>query len=155
MATHRPTARVLPVSPDGRVLLLQDQDPAHPGDLRWGTIGGALDPGETLLDAAVREMFEETGIVIEAEHLTGPVHEDSRAFSYDGVDYFGHSTFFAVRVDSDIPVSFAHLEPIEVANVLAARWWEPHDLAAAGGMIADDLPDIMRAAIRAVRGGDA
>lgn len=155
MAVHRATARVLPVSSDGRVLLLQDQDPARPGELRWGTIGGAVDPGETLVEAAVREMFEETGIVVDSGLLTGPLHEDSRPFSYDGVDYLGHSTFFAVALEEDAPVSFAHLEPIEVANVVAARWWAPQDLAAAGGMIADDLPDIMRAGIRAVRGGDA
>jgi ADP-ribose pyrophosphatase YjhB (NUDIX family) len=155
MAVHRAAARLLPVSADDRVLLLQDQDPARPGVLRWGTIGGAVDPGESLVQAAVREMFEETGIVVEAGCLTGPVHQDSRPFSYDGVDYLGHSTFFAVPLAADTPVTFAHLEPIEVANVLAARWWGPHELAAAGGMIADDLPDIMRAGISAVRGGEA
>jgi hypothetical protein len=30
---HRVTARVLPVNAAGEVLLLQAQDPAHPGDL--------------------------------------------------------------------------------------------------------------------------
>jgi len=59
---QRVAARVLPVSPDGEVLMLQDQDPAEPGVLRWGTIGGATDPGESLVDAAIRELFEETGI---------------------------------------------------------------------------------------------
>ncbi len=53
--TLRVTARVLPVNHRGEVLLLQDQDPGRPGILRWGTIGGAVDPGETLLEAAVRE----------------------------------------------------------------------------------------------------
>ena len=57
----RVSARVLPVSPDGEVLLLHDQDPTYPGVLRWGTIGGALDPGETHEQAAVRELYEETG----------------------------------------------------------------------------------------------
>jgi len=155
MRLDRTTARVLPVSPDDRVLLLQDQDPARPGVLRWGTIGGGVDPGETLVQAAVREMFEETGIVIEPGLLNGPVHEDSRPFSYGGVDYLGHSVFFAVPLAADTPVSFEHLEPVEVGIVVAARWWAPHDLASAGGMIADDLPDIMRAGIRAVRGGEA
>ena len=44
--TLRVTARVLPVNHRGEVLLLQDQDPGRPGILRWGTIGGAVDPGE-------------------------------------------------------------------------------------------------------------
>jgi hypothetical protein len=40
----RVSARVLPVSPDGEVLLLQDRDrdPAEPEVLRWGTNGGAV-----------------------------------------------------------------------------------------------------------------
>jgi len=154
MAIDRPTARVLPVSPDGRVLLLQDRDPARPSELRWGTIGGGVDPGETMVEAAVREMFEETGILVAVDGLVGPVHEDSRPFSYDGVDYLGHSTFFAVPLPADTPVSFDHLEPIEVGNVVAADWWAPDELATTGGMIAEDLPDIMRAGIAAVRGGD-
>ena len=44
----RVSARVLPVSPEGEVLLLQDLDPAVPGVLRGGTIGGAVDQGESL-----------------------------------------------------------------------------------------------------------
>ena len=67
--TLRVTARVLPVNHRGEVLLLLDQDPGRPGVARWGTIGGAVDPGETLHDAAVREMHEETGIRIEAADL--------------------------------------------------------------------------------------
>ena len=55
-AVRRPTARVLPVSPDGAVLLLQDQDPAHPGVVRWGSVGGAVEAGESLVEAAVREL---------------------------------------------------------------------------------------------------
>ncbi|QIG43421.1 NUDIX domain-containing protein [Nocardioides anomalus] len=132
MATDRVTARVLPVSPDGRVLLLQDRDPAVPEVLRWGTVGGGVDPGESLLEAAVRELFEETGVVAAPDQLVGPVHQDSRAFSCDGVDHSGHSTFFAV---------------------VAARWWAPDELAEAGGMIAADLPDVVRAGIAAVGGG--
>ena len=35
-----------------RCLLLQDQDPARPGDLHWVTIGGAVEPGESLESTA-------------------------------------------------------------------------------------------------------
>jgi 8-oxo-dGTP pyrophosphatase MutT (NUDIX family) len=150
--TDRRTARVLPVSPEGAVLLLQDQDPAVPGLLRWGTIGGAVDPGETLQDAAVRETFEETGIVVGAGDLRGPVHHDTREFTYAGRAYLGHSSFYAVPLDRDVEVSFAHLEPDEVGNVVAHGWWTPDDLAAEGTAVAPDLPDIMRAAVAALEG---
>lgn len=49
-------------------------------------------------------------------------------------------------------MTFDHLEPEEVGNVAEARWWTPADLAADGRLVAPDLPEIMSAAIAAVRG---
>ena len=148
---HRVSARVLPVSPDGEVLLLQDVDPVEPDVPRWGTIGGACDPGETLQEAAVREMFEETGLVVDAADLTPSFHRSTHDFAWNGVAYRGDNTFFAVPLARDVEVSFDHLEPDEVDTVLAWRWWTPEDVEAAGGMIHPDLPMIMSAAIEAVR----
>lgn len=153
-AVLRVTARVLPVNDRGEVLLLQDQDPARPGVLRWGTIGGAVDPGETLHQAAVREMHEETGIAISAEQLIGPVHRDVVPFSYDGRAFIGDSTFFALRLHHDVEVVFDHLEPLEVDNVLDHGWWSPEALAADGGAVLPDLPDIMALAVATVADHD-
>jgi 8-oxo-dGTP pyrophosphatase MutT (NUDIX family) len=148
----RATARVLPVSAAGECLLLLDQDPGRPGELRWGTIGGALDPGEDHVTAALRELREETGVVATAEELVGPFHRDHRHFTYDGRAYLGDSTFFALHLSRDVTITFEHLEPGEVDNVVEARWWRPHDLAADGRLVAPDLPEIMSAAIVAARG---
>jgi 8-oxo-dGTP pyrophosphatase MutT (NUDIX family) len=149
---HRISARVLPVSPEGEVLLLQDIDPTEPDVLRWGTIGGALDAGETHQDAAVREMYEETGLVIAAGDLTPSFHRSSHDFSWNGVTYRGDNSFFAVPLARDVEVSFEHLEPDEVDTVMAWRWWTPAAVEAAGGMIHPDLPQIMTSAIEAVHG---
>lgn len=150
----RRTARVLPVSTDGEVLLLLDRDPARPDALRWGTVGGAVDAGESLVDAALRELHEETGVVAGPDALSGPFHRDRREFSYDGTTYEGDSTFFAMRLERTTEISFAHLEAAEVGNVLEAHWWSPDDLAADGRLVAPDLPEIMRAAILAATGPD-
>ncbi len=149
----RATARVLPVNDEGEVLLLLDQDPARPGDLRWGTVGGALDPGETHTDAALRELHEETGVVAAADQLHGPFHSDVLDFSYAGIAYRGHSTFFALRLARDTEVSFEHLEEAEVGNVVEARWWTPAGIEDDGRLVAENLPDIMRAAISTVAAG--
>ena len=148
--TLRVTARVLPVNHRGEVLLLQDQDPGRPGDLRWGSIGGAVDPGETLLEAAVREMREETGVVIDAADLVGPVHHDVVPFTYGERAFLGDSTFYALALAHDTEVVLDHLEPLEVDNVFAHGWWTPEALAADGTAVLPDLPDIMRRAVEAV-----
>ncbi|WP_244927881.1 NUDIX domain-containing protein [Nocardioides sp. W7] len=149
---HRVAARVLPVSATGEVLLLQCQDPARPGDLHWISVGGAVDPGESLEDAVLRELVEETGVVASADVLTGPLHRGEYPFSWAGVDYLSDTTLFALPLDSTTPVTFEGLEVAEVGNVLAAGWWTPDALRADGTAATPDLPDIMDAAIAAVRG---
>jgi len=152
---HRVAARLLPVSARGEVLLLQGQDPARPGDLHWVSIGGAVEPGESVTQAAVREMREETGLVVEPAALVGPVHRATHPFSWDGRDYISDNHFWAVPLELDLAdadaVSFAGLESAEVGNVFAAAWWTPEALRADGTGVTEDLPDIMEAAVAAVR----
>jgi 8-oxo-dGTP diphosphatase len=52
----------------GRVLLprLVEGEP-----VRWTLPGGGIDPGEDPADAAVREVFEETGYAVELDELLG------------------------------------------------------------------------------------
>ena len=52
----------------GRVVLVQSQD--RPEPLFWKFPGGGVEPGETALQAAAREVWEETGIHIDPEELT-------------------------------------------------------------------------------------
>lgn len=150
---HRVAARLLPVSPSGRILLLQGQDPARPGDLHWISIGGAVDPGESHQEAAVRELLEETGIVARPSDVIGPLGEGVHPFSWAGQAYVSHSTFFAMALDEDVTVDFGGLDAGEVGNIFKAEWWTPEDLAADGSAASADMPDMMRAAIAAVLHG--
>ena len=52
----------------GRVLLQRRGDTG-----KWFVIGGGIDPGETAVQAAVREAFEETGLRVEATRLSGVI----------------------------------------------------------------------------------
>ncbi len=63
MIQPRPAAiAILPHQ--GKVLLVRRANPPDPG--RWGFPGGKIEPGETYMDAAIRELAEETTIRAEA-----------------------------------------------------------------------------------------
>jgi len=68
---RRLTARVLLIDPQGRILLMKGRLPSRrDGPGAWFTVGGGAEPGETVLEAAAREIREETGI---ADFALGPV----------------------------------------------------------------------------------
>jgi 8-oxo-dGTP pyrophosphatase MutT (NUDIX family) len=63
---------VLVVDEDDRVLLFFSSGFVAPGVEYYVTVGGGIDPGESLAEAAARELFEETGLRVAPEAL-GPV----------------------------------------------------------------------------------
>jgi len=60
MITHPGSVVVLPVLADGRVLLIQQYRYAARQYL-WELVAGRMDPGETPIEGAARELKEETG----------------------------------------------------------------------------------------------
>lgn len=121
---ERRTARVIPVSPRGRVLLLCGHDPEAPDQSYWFTIGGQIEPGETARQAAVREMREEVGIVVDKSDLRGPFHEGEHNYSFGGLEYHSTSVFFTVVLQED------SVQPMGLPGeiITDARWWWPADV---------------------------
>lgn len=60
VVTHNGSVVVLPVFPDGRILLIR-QYRHSVGEYLWELVAGRIDPGEKPLPAARRELLEETG----------------------------------------------------------------------------------------------
>jgi 8-oxo-dGTP pyrophosphatase MutT (NUDIX family) len=148
---RRTTARVLPVRPDGRVLLLHGWDPLRPDTPYWFTIGGAVEAGETVAQAGSRELREEVGIELAADLLGDPVATNTIEFEWGGCPIIQHQTFFAVGVET-VEVSFANQEQLELETISDHGWWHPDDLEATGQAAHVTIPGLLRRAVVAISG---
>jgi 8-oxo-dGTP pyrophosphatase MutT (NUDIX family) len=113
-----PSVTILAFDECGRVLLVKDADSGQ-----WTTPGGAIDPGEHPADAAVREMWEETHLLVELSHITGIYSGSQFIITYsngDQVSYF--MTVFAARIIS------GDMRP-DQTETLAVAYFSADDLA--------------------------
>ena len=141
---QRTAVRVLLVNDRGEVLLFRGFDPAEPGVRYWFTPGGGVDPGEHGADAAARELFEETGLVVTAAEIGQPVHHDVTRYSFDGVHYRQEQDFYLVRV-SNWQVDTSGFDEIEAATMDSHRWWSIDELSVAReAYYPEDLLDVLK-----------
>lgn len=127
---RRRAARVLVIDGSGRVLLLRCwTDPAKPelGHL-WYTPGGGVDEGESLAQAAARELREEIGLVVDPADLGDPVAHTSGFADLGWAVGTFRDDFFHHRVDGH-DVDTSGMEAHERTGHTGHRWWSPEELA--------------------------
>jgi len=126
MTVNRLTSRVILLDDDSRVLLFLTKAPDTSGVARWLTPGGGVDAGESHHDAAVRELREETGLVI--DDLGEPVWSHDFVVQWDAADHdTGHAEFYTATVNNFEPSSEFWTED-EKVDVLEYRWWSVAEL---------------------------
>jgi 8-oxo-dGTP pyrophosphatase MutT (NUDIX family) len=128
---ERSAVRVVLSDEAGRILLFQAVLPSRSPVAWWELPGGGLDPGETYVQAAVREIREETGLVIEPDQVGEPRWRRSATWSGRGLRRLQHEVVVAVAIAGQRPeISASGQTPEELQEYVAARWWEPADIVA-------------------------
>jgi len=153
----RQAARVLLIDSQDRVLLIRAVLPpeiqveATPGvtydehRVLWLTPGGGLDYGETHEQAALRELWEETGV--NRVELGPCVWHRSHVFEWKNALWDQQERYFVVRVESpDVHMDFVNPEEMHVLTEL--RWWNVEEIAASDEVfvpnnMAEFLPPII------------
>jgi 8-oxo-dGTP pyrophosphatase MutT (NUDIX family) len=124
----RSAARVI-ITDGASVLLLADTDPGLPGTRWWVTPGGGIDPGETPLIAAVREIEEETGLVVDAARLLGPIATRTVVHGYSDQVLSQTEAFFVLTVAETFDPDAAGQTPDEQITLDGWAWHPLDDLA--------------------------
>lgn len=136
MGVRRLSSKVLIVDEGRHVLLFSGIDRTKPDLLPWWfPVGGALEVGESPEEAAIREVYEETGLLIDDP---GPILFTRRfGWDFEGTEYDQEEWYFLVRVSRFEPASIGWTET-ESATFRGHRWWSVEQLRATDEIVFPD-----------------
>lgn len=129
---ERQSARLLVINPECKVLLFRfvHKEGALAGDDYWATPGGGLEHGETFEVAAIRELHEETGIVV--SQIGTSLRESAFPLRLpSGEMVTAVERYFVVQAQ-DQALSRAGWTLQETQVMAEHRWWSASDLRATG-----------------------
>jgi len=125
---RRKSARLLILNPSHDVLLFRFVHKHGPlaGDDYWATPGGGVEDDETFEDAAVRELQEETGIVV---HHVGPTvaRREFKLQLPDGEYVVADECYFAIET-AMLNISCEGWTRQEQQIMADHKWWSLNEL---------------------------
>nr|WP_121252617.1 NUDIX hydrolase [Nocardioides ferulae] len=144
----RHTARALLLDADDRLLLARhDLTARHAGRVLWAPPGGGLEPGETPVDAVLRELVEEVGYEATAHEVRHVWHQvvvsPAYSASWDGAVH----DYFLVRCTAFTALGSSTPEQLDDEGITEFRWWtlpEMDALAAPEVFAPRLLPQLLR-----------
>lgn len=129
---HRTSARIVLLDETGAVLLLCGSDPAlaeRHAPKWWFTVGGEVQQGERLAEAAARELAEETGLRVAPADMVGPVWRRDEVFEFNGSLIDSEEFYFVYRTQRFEPSRTGRTE-LERSYIHGHRWCDAADIAA-------------------------
>jgi len=132
--TERAAVRVVLVDSSDAVLLLSTKDASNPDfGVSWELPGGGIIPQESIAEAAVREVREETGFDIRLEDISEPLWYRDVLYTYRGERRLQHESVCVAKIVGTSPViDTTGREAVELEDHLLYRWWRIDELLASG-----------------------
>lgn len=131
----RRSARTLLRDPAGRVLLVRSRFRREIPETTWAWFvpGGGVEPEESIRAAAVREIAEETGIVIDERDLTHLAYAEGDG-QVGAVHGWMRDDIFCADVQ-DLKITTAGMEDHESKAFGEYRWWHVDELVATDELV--------------------
>jgi 8-oxo-dGTP pyrophosphatase MutT (NUDIX family) len=126
---ERDAVRVVLSDGGGRVLLFHVLTPDQAPDGWWELPGGGLGPGESYLEAAIREIREETGLVLDPAQVSPPSWRRDSTWMSRGKRRLQHEVVVHARIAADQPAIIdGGRTPQEVEDFITFRWWQVREI---------------------------
>lgn len=115
-----PSAAVMVFNDAGELLLMRDAQAGY-----WTLPGGLMEPYELPADAAVREVYEETGVIVELEALVGVfggpgyrvVYANGDEVSFVMTTFRGRPVGGELRADGEESLDVGYFSPAEISQL--------------------------------------